>query len=206
MKKSLFFAFCSIISLCSFILSSKERVMNSLTANGYISWYQSKYYPFRDTVRVEDITYCVEWIPYEVELAREMLQENMTKKEFKKRYLTQKPNDFHLRLSIILPASDLYSYKLRSDESKTSRTEYYSFRIKQDLLIKEKSGEDSLHCQQTLLERTIPNPKTRLDLYFEDKLLREECELIFNDIVFTKQKIHFDLSSIQKNRIPKLKY
>lgn len=199
-----FLVFMMIVS-ASFGVHGQSGIPRSLKARDYLLWYQSASYPFRDTVLSGGLVYVCEYVPYEVEVSRSVLSDHLDSRGVKK-LLKNRPEDFHFRLFLLLPVSgiDIFNYQLQQSETRTSRVEYFSFTMRSDLKLVTFSG-DSLHCGSMVLERGLSGfPRSVFDLYFSSGKNARPSYFIFEDKIFSKTQLVFDMRTLTTRRTPKL--
>ena len=185
-------------------LKGGSRMPKKLSEKEYLSWYESTAYPFRDTVKLEGITYVCALIPRQLEIARQ-LNNQLIQKEEAKQLLLEKEDMLQFQLQIMLPqtGTDVLHYKLKQGEDVSSRTSYFSFGIKKDLYLKY-SNADSTDCSSLHFEKGISNlPISRLMFYFpyKNEAVRS---VVFNTQIFSASSISFGFKELKTTDLPKL--
>ena len=180
---------------------------SKLSPEAYVSWYRSADYPFRDTVVEQDITYLLELVPAEAEIARNLRSNRITEAEAVEAVSALKDNRIlTFKLTIALPAAgkDIFSYNRTEGENSSDRAGYFAFGMKQDLGIVTESA-DTILCTGLLAERGISNfPCSSFLLDFLITAGSELTELRFKDRYLSEDYIVFDLQRFNA-AIPQLK-
>lgn len=182
-----------------------NRLPARLSADEYLSWHASDRYPFRDTVKADDITYICTYGPREVEISRQ-LSAGLLSVQDARELLKEPENQVYFQLQILLPqaGTDVLHYKLRENESSTSRTSYFSFDMKSDLHISS-TGSDSLTCNTLHFERGIPYmPVARIQAGFPagDPNIRS---VTYRDRIFSGMPVTFLFNKLKTTDLPQLK-
>lgn len=198
------FVLLNLFYLFSF-QQKKQADSHKMDAKAWYDWYLSPEYPFRDTIQKSDIQFVYEWIPYEVEVARNVLQGKFSIEKAKQE-IKHHPNDEHFELTIILPRNgvDIYNYELNESENSTTRTTYYSFNMQKDLFIKEETS-DTIFSNGFMHYRGLSNfPRAKFAFYFQT--IKSKCsqKMIFYDRIFTESSFEFELKNYITQKLPKL--
>lgn len=191
------------VSACASLKGGKSAP-RKLSEEAYLSWYSSAAYPFRDTVEQNGIQYICALVPRELEIARQLNSQVITEADAAA-LLKEEDNVLGFQLQVVLPqaGTDVLHYQLQTGESQTTRTTYFSFGMKEDLLI-HYHGLEPITCNALHFERGISNlPVSRIMAYFPRKN-ETITSVSFNSRIFSGPEISFEFKDLTTNRLPQL--
>jgi hypothetical protein len=204
LKRHTLFLFSAFFACLLFSFTGKGK-NKKMHAKLYYEWYKSTDFPFRDTIDKEGIKFVCEWIPREVEIARQLVSTSITEKEAKIQ-LSESENILSFKFYVLLPKPgiDIFNYQLGEGENVTSRTQYFAIDMQKDIHLKSKNS-DSIKCKGFIHERGISNyPLSKFEFFFFEKDIEQVKSIYYFDRIYSKEKIEFDLTHLAKTKIPTL--
>ncbi len=205
MKLPLFFLIACTLAACSLSRETAYKApKKAMTSAEYCTWAQSTDYPYRDTQRVNNVLYILEYLPTELEIAQQLRGKRITTEEAQT-WLSENNTDLHFKLTIITPTAgtDLYHFDLGEEESSAERASYYAFEFKNDLRLI--TSNDSIVPSGYLHERGLANyPVAKFNLDFPKSTLKEINSLTINDKIVTQSTISFSVKDWPTTKIPTL--
>jgi len=194
---------CVVFTACGLMKQSSGK---PLGPQDYLKWYTSADYPYRDTVVENGITYILERLPAEVEIARNLQSGRITAEEAKESYASQRDEkNLTYQLIVQLPGvgKDIYNYNVKEGESSSDRASYFAFGMKKDLLLLT-GPVDTIDCSGLITERGLSNfPRSKFSMDFGGADFEQATQLLFKDRYLSEKLISFDLKPFQK-KVPKL--
>lgn len=170
-------------------------------------WYEKNKEKLAVKKEINDMTYSVQYVPYEYLVIKNLNKTNsLSADSVIARIGTVKEQYFTMRIGLVNSSKYLLYYNLGSNSTYDQRVYYYSFSVKNDLMLVE--GKDTLRCIDSHFERTFGlTPYITLDLIFPIRpsaQRNENIQFIFNDIVFNNGRIKLIIPKEELRKIPKL--
>jgi hypothetical protein len=185
------------------VTKTKHSHEKSMNAVELCSWHKENRSAFQDTINLDGIYYVLEYKPTQVQIARQVVNEQATITEAKEMLTSVEGLYFTLTLFSNESNVDIFDFRRTESNTRENRIMYYSFGLKKDIYFHATEG-DSLNPVSFSLEKgfnSTPSAKFNLATNYTLKQLKT---LSIVDMEMGKKRIDFNLSSIKKLQIPTL--
>ncbi|MGQ0829856.1 MAG: hypothetical protein ACT4ON_15825 [Bacteroidota bacterium] len=188
-----------------FIAAKNAPVMEG---QDYVAWVQDMENGFKKEKTIDDLTFSVQYKPYEyivfMEEKKDELPDTLVKRKM------EQINDmqyYNLKITLNESAGELLKYKLTSQQQYQQRVSYFSFDMQNDVQLV--NGNDTLPCILYHFERAYDiAPSGTFVLGFplsKNESQEEEKTLLVYDRTFHKGLIKFTFRKKELRNLPKLK-
>lgn len=182
---------------------NQERLMPA----DYVQWMQDKDNGINKEKVIDDITFSIQYKPYEYIVCMEEKKEQLSDSVVKKK--TEEISDmqyFDLTIALTSDEGELLKHDVSSYDQYDKRIKYVSFDMQNDIKLVEDG--DTIPCSLYHFERTYdvaPYAKFLLGFAKGKKAEPAEKVITFYDNIFNKGLIKFTYTNEEFNNIPKLK-
>lgn len=226
MKKTIFI--CVLLEVCFFIsctdnfktgqtkVAGNIEVENGLVAakdaplmnvHDFVQWVQNPENGFRKEKKMDDLTFSVQYKPYEYIVCMEERKEEIKDTLMKNRIGEINGMQYYdLKISLNEGAGELLKYQLASPQQYTERVNYFAFNMQNNIQLVE--GNDTLPCSLYHFERAYdaaPSGTFLLGFQVTKNKLSQEKTLLVYDKTFNKGMLKFTFRKKDLKNLPKIK-
>lgn len=173
----------------------------------YVQWVQDPENGFRKEKKIDDMTFSVQYKPYEYIACMEEKKTEMEDSIVKQKVLELSDMDyFDLKISLNEGNGELLKYKLSSSQQYTDRVNYFAFQMQKDIQLVD--GNDTIPCALYHFERTYdvaPSGTFLLGFSAAKKKIKGDRTLVVYDRTFNKGLLKFRFKKQELKNLPKLK-
>lgn len=216
--------FAFFLSSCSLNSGSGERMSKDETVevdNGYVpaseatsmpvrkyvQWIQDLGNGFRKEKRIKDLTFSVQFKPYEYIVCLEEKKQEIADNIVRKKVAELDGMQYYdLKISLPQHSGELLKYELSSAQQYQERVNYFAFGMQDDIQLIE--GRDTIACTLYHFERSYdvaPASTFLLGFPTNKQEAPEEKTLLIYDRIFNTGLIKFTFRKNELKELPKLK-
>lgn len=173
----------------------------------YVLWIQDTENGFKKEKKIDDLTFSVQYKPYEYIICEEERKEELPDTLLKNKILEINNMQYYdFKISVNEGAGELLKHQLSSSQEYEKRVNYFSFMMQNDIQLVE--DKDTLPCALFHFERTYgASPSSIFLLGFpvsKNKTAVEKTLLIY-DRTFNKGLLKFTFTRKDLRNLPKIK-
>lgn len=173
----------------------------------YLAWVQDSENGFKKEKTIDNLTFSVQYKPYEYIICMEEKKEELPDTLMKSKI--DQINDmqyYNLKIELNEGSGELLKYQLTSQQQYQQRVNYFSFNMQNDIQLVE--GKDTLPCVLYHFERAYdiaPSSMFLLGFPLSKSKSQQEKTILVYDKTFHKGLLKFTFKKNELRNLPKLK-
>lgn len=178
-----------------------------MEVSDYVQWVQNSENGFRKEKVIDDLTFFVQYKPYEYIVSVEERKEEISDTLLKSKIAEINDMQYYdFKISLNEGAGELLKYQLASPQEYAERVNYFAFNMQKDIQLAE--GNDTLPCTLYHFERAYdaaPSSTFLLGFPLSENKSQQEKTLLVYDRTFNKGMLKFTFRKKDLKNLPKIK-